>query len=195
LTSTDLDFILEAISIPSELRRFAMALIRWEPVREINSIQQEMNRLFNTFFDAPAAGTTGDSRTRRWIPAMDLVERDDHYVLSVDLPGLSEADVNVELQDNVLTISGERKQEQERKADGYYRLERAFGSFSRSLTLPEGVDADAVTAKFDDGVLEVSVPKPVERKPRRVAISVGTDGPKTIEGDEAPVNGQAAVAA
>jgi HSP20 family protein len=169
-----------------------MALIRWEPVREINSIQQEMNRLFNTFVDTPAAG---DSRTRRWIPAMDLVERDDHFVLRVDLPGLSESDVNVELQDNVLTISGERKQEHERKADGYYRLERAFGSFSRSLTLPEGVDPDSVTAKFENGVLEVSVPKPEERKPRRVAISVGADEPKTIEGDEVPANGQAGVTA
>ena len=170
-----------------------MALIRWEPVREINTIQQEMNRLFNSFFDAP---TAGDARTRRWIPAMDLVEREDHFVLKVDLPGLTESDVNVELQDNVLTISGERKQEQEHKAEGYYRLERAFGSFSRSLTLPEGVNAEAVAAKFDNGVLEVSIPKPEERKPRRVSISVGGEQPKTIEGEEAtPANGQAAVTA
>jgi HSP20 family protein len=154
-----------------------MALIRWEPVGEINMIQQEMNRLFNSFFDAPAAG---EARTRRWIPAMDLVEQDDRFVLKVDLPGLTESDVNVELQDNVLTISGERKQKQEHKAEGYYRLERSFGSFSRSLTLPEGVNADAVAAKFDNGVLEVSIPKPEERKPRRVEISIGEE-PKTIE--------------
>jgi len=118
-----------------------MALIRWEPVRELNTIQSEMNRLFNTFFDPPAAGATpGDPRTRRWIPAMDLVERDDHFVLKVDLPGVKQDDVKVELEDNVLTISGERKQEQEHRADGYYRIERAFGAFSRSLTLPEGVE-------------------------------------------------------
>jgi HSP20 family protein len=174
-----------------------MALIRWEPVRELNSIQQEMNRLFNTFLDTPGAGgSASDARIRRWIPAMDLVERDDHFILKVDLPGLTQDDVKVELQDNVMTISGERKQAEEHRADGYYRLERAFGSFSRSLTLPEGVDADAVTAKFENGVLEVTVPKPAERKPRRVAISLGGDAPKTIEGEEAaPANGQAPVPA
>ncbi|MCW3066615.1 MAG: Hsp20/alpha crystallin family protein [Solirubrobacterales bacterium] len=173
-----------------------MAMIRWEPVREINSIQQEMNRLFNTFFDTPAAGASGpDQRGRRWIPAMDLVERADHFVLEVDLPGLTEADVKVELEDNVLTISGDRKQDEQRRADGYYRLERAFGSFSRSLTLPEGIDAEGVSASFENGVLEVRVPKPEERKPRRVAISVGGDAPTMIEGDEAPANGQTAVTA
>jgi HSP20 family protein len=174
-----------------------MALIRWEPVREINSIQQEMNRLFNSFFDTPAAGgSAGEARTRRWIPAMDLVERDEHFVLKVDLPGLTQEDVKVELEDNVLSISGERKQEEEHRADGYYRLERAFGAFSRSLTLPEGIDPEAVTAKFDNGVLEVSVPKPEERKPRRVAISLGGEAAKTIEGEEAaPANGQPAVTA
>ena len=170
-----------------------MALIRWEPVRELNTIQSEMNRLFNSFFDTP------DARTRRWVPAMDLVERDEHFVLRVDLPGLTEADVKVELEDNVLTIAGERKQEEDHRADGYYRLERAFGAFSRSLTLPEGVDADAVAARFENGVLEVSVPKPEQRKPRRVSISVGGDAPEptTIDGSESATspNGHTTVAA
>jgi HSP20 family protein len=160
-----------------------MALIRWEPAREINSFQSEMNRLFNTFFDTPT-GSPGNGGARRWLPAMDLVETDDHFVLRADLPGLSEGDVNVELEDNVLTVSGERKAEHESRKEGYYRIERASGSFQRSLTLPEGVNAEAIEASFDKGVLEVRIPKPEERKPRKVAISVGAGEQKTIEGSE-----------
>jgi HSP20 family protein len=166
-----------------------MALIRWEPVRELNTIQNEMNRLFNTFFESPPAGHSSSGQTlRRWIPAMDLVETEDAFVLRADLPGLSENEVNIELEDNVLTISGERKAEHEERKEGYYRVERASGSFSRSLTLPEGVDPDAVNASFDRGVLEVRIPKPEERKPRKVAISVGQTSAKTIEGAEASQN-------
>src|SRR5262249_33960692 len=117
---------------------------------------------------------------RRWIPPMDLAETDGEFVLRADLPGLSEDDVSIEVEDNVLTVSGERKTEHEERKEGYYRIERSSGSFRRSLTLPEGVDADAVKATFDRGVLEVRVPKPEERKPRKVAISVGSE-PKTIE--------------
>jgi HSP20 family protein len=162
-----------------------MALIRWEPVRELSTIQGEMNRLFNTFFDAPGQGGNGGSSTaRRWIPAMDLVETESDLVLRADLPGLGEDDVNIELDDNVLTLSGERKAEHEERKEGYYRVERASGSFRRSLTLPEGVDPDAVRASFANGVLEVRVPKPEQRKPRRVAISVSGGGPETIEGSD-----------
>jgi HSP20 family protein len=165
-----------------------MALIRWEPVRELNTIQSEMNRLFSTFFDAPAAN--GPSLGRRWIPAMDLVEEGDDYVLRADLPGLNEKDVNIELEDSVLTISGQRKSEQEERKEGYYRVERASGSFSRSLTLPEGVDPERVRASFDRGVLEVRIPKPEQRKPRKVTISAGGGAGQTIEGAEThPSNG------
>jgi HSP20 family protein len=158
-----------------------MALVRWEPAREINSLQQEMNRLFGTFFDTPTAGSAGNGGVRRWIPAMDLVETDDHFVLRADLPGLSDEDVQIELEDNVLTVSGERKTEHEDRNEGYYRVERATGAFRRSLTLPEGVNADAIAATFDKGVLEVRIPKPEERKPRRVQIQVG-DQPAAIDG-------------
>jgi len=156
-----------------------MAIVRWEPLRELASIQNEMNRLFGTVFDAPAPGGNGGT-LRRWMPAMDLVETEDHFVLRADLPGLAEGDVNIEVEDNVLTVSGERKAEHETTKEGYHRVERAFGSFSRSLTLPEGVDADAVTASFDRGVLEIRIPKPEQRKPRKISIGVG-DTPKTIE--------------
>ena len=158
-----------------------MAIIRWEPARELQSIRQEMNRLFGTFFDSPAGAGDGGA-LRRWIPAMDLIEEDDRYVLRADLPGVREDEVHVELEDNVLTISGERKSEHEERKEGLYRLERASGSFSRSLTLPEGIDPDSIQARFDKGVLEVRVPKREQRKPRRVAISVGGTAP-VIEGE------------
>jgi HSP20 family protein len=163
-----------------------MALIRWEPVRELSTIQNEMNRLFNTFFEAPGSGGNSGAALRRWIPAMDLVETDDDFVLRADLPGLSQDDVNIELEDNVLTISGERKAEHEERKEGYYRVERTSGQFSRSLTLPEGIDPDAVRANFDRGVLEVRVPKPEQRKPRKVTISAAGDSQdqKTIEDSE-----------
>ena len=159
-----------------------MALVRWEPARELSSLQNEMNRLFSTFFDTPTPGGNGGG-VRRWVPSMDLVETDAHFVLRADLPGLSQEDVSIELEENVLTVSGERRAEHEEKKEGFYRVERSFGQFRRSLTLPEGVDADAITATFDKGVLEVRIPKPEERKPRKVAIQVG-DSAAAIEGSE-----------
>ena len=159
-----------------------MAIVRWDPARELDTLQGEMNRLFSSFFDAPRSGGNG-APARRWIPAMDLVETEDHFVLKADLPGVSESDVNIELESNVLTISGERKTEHEAKAEGYYRIERASGAFSRSLTLPEGIDAEAVTATFDSGVLEVRIPKPADTQPRRVQIGVSGAAPKTIDAE------------
>src|SRR4051794_23859616 len=127
----------------------------------------DLHRLFNTLFEDTAAPA------QRWVPAMDLVEADDHFLLKADLPGLSQDDVSIEVRDNALTISGERKAEHEQRERGWYRVERAFGRFSRSLTLPEGVDADAITANFDRGVLSVTIPKPEQRKPRRIQIGGG----------------------
>ena len=159
-----------------------MTIVRWEPLRELSSLQSEMNRLFNTVFDAPG-GNGGGTPARRWMPAMDLLETDDEFVLRADLPGMTEDDVSIELEDNVLTVSGERKAEHEEKGEGFYRVERAFGSFSRSLTLPQGVDPEAVNAGFEKGVLEVRVPKPEQRKPRK--ITIGSAEPKTLEGSAA----------
>ena len=149
-----------------------MALIRWEPAAELNTIQTEMNRLFNSLFDNPTRPSTGVT-ARRWVPAMDLVETGDHYVLRADLPGLSEKDINVELDSNVLTISGERKAESSEQNGGYRRVERSYGSFSRSLTLPKGINPEAVEASFEHGVLEVRIPKPEPVKSRKVTIAVG----------------------
>jgi HSP20 family protein len=138
---------------------------------------REVDRLFDAFF-----GGEREAGGRRWVPPMDLVEADDHFVLKADLPGLAEDDVSIEVQDGTLKISGERKAEHETREQGWYRLERSYGSFSRSLTLPDGVDADAISAEFDRGVLEVRIPKPEERKPRRVAIKGGNGSAPAVEG-------------
>jgi HSP20 family protein len=161
-----------------------VAIVRWEPFRELSSLQTEMNRLFNTAFgDVPNGGTAAGAR--RWMPAMDLLETDEAFVLRADLPGMSESDVNIELEDNVLTLSGERKSEHQEKGEGFYRVERASGAFSRSLTLPKGVDPEAVSAQFDRGVLEVRIPKPEQRKPRRINIGGAGEEQRTLEGTAA----------
>jgi len=147
-----------------------MTIVRWEPLREFGTLQNEMNRLFNTVFDTPAPSNGNGGALRRWMPAMDLVEGEDHFVLRAHLPGVAEDDVNIEIEDATLTISGERKDEHAMHDGGSYRVERAFGRFSRTLQLPKGIDADAVTASFDRGVLEVRIPKPAQRKPRRIEI-------------------------
>src|SRR3954452_24831589 len=145
-------------------------LVRPEP------FSTDFNRLFNTLWEAPSA-------SRHWVPEMDLVETDDHYLLKADLPGMKQDDVAIEFNDGTLTISGERKAEYERKEQGFFRLERSFGRFSRSLTLPDGIDPDKIGAAFHDGVLEVRIPKPEQRKPRRIEVSSNGNGkPATIEG-------------
>ena len=152
-----------------------MALIRYAPARRSYAVAGDFNRLFGSLFDTPTGAAP--SAARRWTPATDLVETESEYVLKADLPGLGKDDVKIEVEDSVLTVSGERKSEHEERKDGYYRIERASGSFRRSLRLPDGVDAAAIAASFENGVLEVHVPKPEQRKPQRVEISVGAEQP------------------
>jgi HSP20 family protein len=153
-------------------RRFdTVALVRWDPARQLDTFQSDLDRVFDAFF----GGRTANGTARRWVPAMDLVETDDHLVLRADLPGLDKEDVEIEVKDGVLTISGERRTEHEDSADGYHRV-GAYGRFSRSLSLPQGIDADQVQADFDKGVLEVRIPKPAERKPHRVQIGASVEG-------------------
>jgi HSP20 family protein len=149
-----------------------MALVRWDPARGLDTFHTDINRVFDTFF----GGLTANGAMRRWVPAMDLVETDDHLVLRADLPGLDKDDVNIEVNDGILTVSGERKAEHEETKNGYHRVERAYGGFSRSLSLPQGIDAEQVQADFDKGVLEVRIPKPAERKPHRVQIGASVEG-------------------
>lgn len=142
----------------------------------------EVNRLFNTLLAPEGA------RSQRWAPAMDLVEAEDHYVLRADLPGMDENNVAIEINDNVLTVSGERRDEQEQTRSGWHRVERSFGRFTRSLTLPEGIDPEAISASFDKGVLSITVPKPEQRKPRRVQISARRGGSAANGGSHEAAN-------
>ena len=149
-------------------------LVRPEP------FSTDFSRLFNSLWEQPVS-------SRAWVPEMDLVETDDHYLLKADLPGMKQEDVAIEFNDGTLVISGERKAEYERREKGFFRLERSFGKFSRSLTLPDGIDPDKIEAAFHDGVLEVTIPKPEQRKPRRIEVAWNGNGngngrPATIEG-------------
>jgi HSP20 family protein len=145
-----------------------MSIVRFDPFRDITSFRDDINRLFARSF-----GEEGVTGTRTWAPAVDVFETKDAVVLKAELPGLTADDVDVEIDDNVLTVSGERTFKDTVEEGRFYRLERSYGRFSRSLTLPQGIKADAVSATFADGVLEVTVPKAEEVKPRKVTIGAG----------------------
>jgi HSP20 family protein len=158
-----------------------MAIVRWDPARELDSLQSDMNRVFDTFFQARGGGRSGGNGVQRWVPPMDLTETEGEYVLRADLPGLRRDQVEIEVKDDVLTISGERRSEHEDKGEGFHRVERSFGRFSRSLDLPKGVDAQAVKAEFADGVLEVRIPKPAQALPTKIEIGAGKQSEDVIE--------------
>ncbi len=152
-----------------------MALVRFEPFRELAALQSEMGRWMNAL---GGATTMGNGQSSTWLPAVDVWETESELVLSFDLPGIQEDKISVELDDNVLTVSGERERAQEHSSERFYRFERRFGTFSRSVTLPAGVSESDIVAKYNDGVLEIRVPKPEEQKPKR--IQIGSQG--AIEG-------------
>jgi HSP20 family protein len=156
-----------------------MALVRWEPFRELAALQNEMGRWMSQV--AGVGGLAGNGQSSTWMPAVDVWETDKELVLAFDLPGIPEDKIAVELEDNVLTVSGERERTQEHSTDRFYRFERRYGSFSRSVTLPTGVSEDSIQADYKDGVLEVRVPKPEEQKPKRIRIG----SQEAIEGKSA----------
>jgi len=150
-----------------------MAIIKWSPFRDsfrdIVSLQDEMNRLFETF----AKGTDTQSLAEgTWAPSVDIYENKDSIIIDAELPGMDQKDISVTVNDNVLTIKGERKQEKEVKEENYHRVERSYGSFTRSFNLPVGVKADAIKANYKDGVLKVMLPKAEEAKPKQISIDV-----------------------
>jgi HSP20 family protein len=158
-----------------------MALVRWEPFRELAALQNEMGRWMNQLAGA-AATTAGNGQSSTWLPAVDVWETDTELVLSFDLPGIPEDKIAVELDDNILTVTGERERTQEHTNDRFYRFERRFGQFSRSVTLPAGIKEKEIKADYKDGVLEIRVPRPEEQKPKR--IQIGSEG--AIEGKSTP---------
>jgi HSP20 family protein len=148
-------------------------VVRWEPLRELASLQTEMSRFMNGLLE-------GNGRTSQsWVPAVDVWETEDELVYAFDLPGIPEDKIGVEFEDGALTVSAERAREETVENDRFYRFERRFGSFSRSIALPQGVTEDSISADYRNGVLEVHVRKPEQPKPRR--IQVGSGSHATIE--------------
>jgi len=149
-----------------------MAILRWDPFRDLVSIQERMNRLF----DQTLARTRGEEEegiaTSTWMPSVDIYETPDRVVLKAELPGLTREDIDINVRNNTLTLRGERKFEKEVKEENYLRIERAYGSFQRSFTLPATIQQDKIKAVFTDGVLEVSLPKAEEARPKQVKIDV-----------------------
>jgi HSP20 family protein len=148
-----------------------MTLVRWHRARDMHTMQHEMNRLVRDFFRGNRQAERA-SRRDVWTPAVDMYEGDEAFTLTAELPGFSKDDVQVEIKDNRLTLSGERKREAEVKEARYYRVERAYGAFQRSIRLPAMVDADKAEAVFKDGVLKLTLPKAEEAKPKAISITV-----------------------
>ena len=150
-------------------------LVRWEPFRELASLQNEMSRLMNGLLE-------GNGRTTQsWVPAVDVWETDNELVYAFDIPGIPQDKISVELDDGALTLTGERERQAEVSNDRFYRFERRHGTFSRTVALPQGVDESTVKADYRDGVLQVRVAKPEEAKPRKIEIG-GSSEQRTIEG-------------
>lgn len=153
-----------------------MTLIRWSPTRELTTfpfeslnMQREINRMFDNFF---RGGIQDDGAISFLTPAVDIAEGDSDYTVRVELPGVSKDDVKITIQDNILTIRGEKKEEKEAKESNYHRTERSFGSFQRSFTLPTHVKSDKIEATYKDGILTVTLPKAEEAKPKQIEVKV-----------------------
>jgi HSP20 family protein len=149
-------------------------LVRWEPFREIAGLQNEMSRFMNGLLE-------GNGRTNQaWVPALDVWETETEIVYALDLPGVSEEQISVELDDGALTITAERERTEEQSEERFYRFERRYGTFSRTFGVPQGVSEGDVSADYKDGVLEVHVRKPEQPKPKRIQVGSGVGAP--IEG-------------
>lgn len=154
-----------------------MTLMRWSPVRDLPTLpsdvltmQREINRMFDSFFRG--SGSEEGLRMPSWDPAVDVAENDTAYIVRVELPGVTRNDVKIVVQDRQLTIRGEKKQEKEQKGAEYHRVERSYGAFQRSFTLPSGVHADKIDATFTDGVLTVRLPKADEARAKEIEVKV-----------------------
>lgn len=151
-----------------------MAIVRWEPFRDLLSLQDRMNRLFDESYRSTQRGTSDDEWALggSWAPAVDIYEQGNDIVLKAELPGVDPKDVDIRLENNVLSLRGQRKLEGEVKRENYHRVERSYGAFSRSFTLPTVVDQASIKAEFKDGMLQVTLPKREEAKPKQIQVSV-----------------------
>src|SRR5579872_1347633 len=144
------------------------SIMRWEPFRNLSGLQEQVNRLFEASF----TNRPDNSAITTWAPAVDIYETENELVLKADLPDMNEKDLDVRVENNMLTIRGERKFEQKVNEDNYLRIERTYGSFSRSFSLPNTVNTEAIKADYKNGVLTVQLPKRAESKPKQVKVNV-----------------------
>jgi HSP20 family protein len=148
-------------------------IARWEPFRGLSTLHDQVNRLFN---ETVLRGQGEDSALTTWSPAVDIYETENELVVKADLPDVAEKDIDVHVENNLLTIRGERKFEKSVSEDNYLRVERSYGAFSRSFSLPNTVNAEAIHAAYKNGVLTVTMPKREESKPRQVKVSISSNG-------------------
>ena len=146
-------------------------LTRWEPFREFTTLQDRMNRLFRDSFDGREESLT----TSTFAPAVDVYEDEHNVTLKIEVPGVEEKDIDVRVENHTLTVHGERKFEKEEKEENYRRVERQYGSFTRSFTLPNTVDTENVSANYDKGVLKIKLAKKAEAKPKQIKVNVGSE--------------------
>jgi HSP20 family protein len=149
-----------------------MAMIRWDPFREMSALQERMNRLMSDF-RTRTPWTEEEMAQGGWVPAVDIYETKEAIVLNVELPGVTKDDMALEVKDNTLTLKGEKKLEKDVKEESYHRMERTYGSFMRAFTLPSTVQQEKVKARFKDGILEVTIPKAEEARPKQIKVDVG----------------------
>jgi len=145
-----------------------MAIIRWDPFRDLVTLREKMNRLFEDAF--LARGEEKDMIASTWTPSVDIYEKENELVLTAELPGIDEKDIEIKIEDNTLTLRGERKFEKETKEENYHRIERSYGTFFRSFTIPQYIDQDRIEAEYENGVLKVNMPKKPEAKPKSVKV-------------------------
>ena len=149
-----------------------MAIVRWEPFRDLLGLQERMNRMFDESYRGSRGSEDEWALGGKWAPVVDIFEQEGNIVLKAELPGIDPKDVDIRLEDNTLTLRGERKLDSEVKRESYHRVERSYGAFSRSFTLPAVVDQQNIKAEYKDGVLRVTLPKREEAKPRQISINV-----------------------
>ncbi len=146
-----------------------MSLIKWSPIRDLLSIQDEMNKLFDERLDRFSGG---DVQNKVWEPLVDIFEKDDKFVIKAEVPEVKKEDISINIENNVLTIKGERKLEKTEEKENYHRAERFYGMFQRSFTLPGTVEQDKIKASLENGVLTVEIPKKEEVKPKKIEIDI-----------------------
>jgi HSP20 family protein len=151
-------------------------LVRWEPFREVAALQNELSRMMNGLFEGSGR------QAQAWVPSLDAWETDAELVYAFDLPGVPQDKISIEVENGALTVTAVRERSEEVSEERYHRFERRYGSFTRTVGLPQSVSDDSIKATYTDGVLEVHVPKPEQPRPRRIEIALDSAEPKTIEG-------------